>query len=68
MNVRKSLAGLSVLASALLIALGVFMHFTRLDALVPAVPDAATADAAGRGHVFVGDAPLILAPATLKKQ
>lgn len=55
-------------ASALLIALGVFMHLTRLDASVQSVPDAVTADAAGRGDVVAGDAPLILAPATLKKQ
>ncbi len=53
-------------ASALLISLGVFMHFTRLDASVASVAETAVAGETAGDDGFAGDRPLFPAQALAK--
>jgi len=53
-------------ASALLISLGVFMHFTRLDASVASVAETAVAGEPEDDDGFAGDRPLFPAQALAK--
>lgn len=54
-------------ASTLLIALGVFLHFTRADAVVPAVPEEMRVGTPAPGELPPEDMPPRLAEAILKR-